>query len=523
MNQIKSGKSVHAYLFVGSRGTGKTTTARILAKALNCTNLSSAGDPCNSCAACKAIKNGSYMDLIEIDAASNRGIDDIRELKDKIKLAPAQGKQKIYIIDEVHMLTNEAFNALLKTLEEPPAHATFILCTTESHKVPETIKSRCQVFSFKRATKAQLIKKLKAICDEEKAEISNELLMKIADLSSGGFRDAETVLQQVVEGSVDLDSLLVSSSSDEFGEFLNYILVADSANALRKISKLFDSGIDLYSWTSEFLTYLRMLLHVRSGYYEDLLDVTTEQLDEMRKVLTLTTDIQLVSILEAFVQAQNSIKSSFIPQLPLEICTFKLCHFAESETIVTKAHSPKKPPVPTVAVSKNSKRPLEDEDKGVTDGEIPQPNDNPPADQTPELESLEEAETAELEPSVVPLEAIVDKWDSIIESIAKHNSSIKALLKACKPIEVIGSRVCLEVAFAFHKERLESPKNRSLVEKIMSEILAVNTAIFCTVSKEKPQKAGKNESGVLTDFNVAVPMATDSGALLSVFDGGLPL
>ncbi|HSX39613.1 MAG TPA: DNA polymerase III subunit gamma/tau, partial [Candidatus Saccharimonadales bacterium] len=146
MNEVATNKLSHAYLFIGPRGTGKTTTARILAKAANCTDLQKNGDPCNKCPNCKAIQNGNFMDLIEIDAASNRGIDDIRDLKDKIKLAPSTGSKKVYIIDEVHMLTTEAFNALLKTLEEPPKNVVFVLCTTEAHKVPDTIKSRCQVF-----------------------------------------------------------------------------------------------------------------------------------------------------------------------------------------------------------------------------------------------------------------------------------------------------------------------------------------------------------------------------------------
>ena len=165
-NQITSNKTGHAYLFIGPRGTGKTTTARIFTKALNCKHLSKEGDPCDKCDSCKAITEGRFLDLIEIDAASNRGIDDIRELKDKINLTPVSAKYKVYVVDEVHMLTMEAFNALLKTLEEPPRHAVFILCTTESHKVPDTIKSRCQVFKFKRASIKQLVERLKEAKDK---------------------------------------------------------------------------------------------------------------------------------------------------------------------------------------------------------------------------------------------------------------------------------------------------------------------------------------------------------------------
>ncbi len=183
--QVQTGKTAHAYLMVGPRGTGKTTTARILAKALNCEKLKENGDPCDKCANCLSIKEGSFIDLVEIDAASNRGIDDIRELKDKIKLAPTMGKMKVYIIDEVHMLTPEAFNALLKTLEEPPKKTVFILCTTEDHKVPSTIKSRCQILRFKRPTIEQIVSVLKGVAKGEEIKISNDDLVKIAEASMG--------------------------------------------------------------------------------------------------------------------------------------------------------------------------------------------------------------------------------------------------------------------------------------------------------------------------------------------------
>jgi DNA polymerase-3 subunit gamma/tau len=276
MTQVKNGKVSHAYLFVGSRGTGKTTTARILAKALNCKKPLVNGDPCDRCDNCAAIKSGNFMDLIEIDAASNRGIDDIRDLKDKIRLSPSIGKRKVYIIDEVHMLTNEAFNALLKTLEEPPAHVNFILCTTEAHKVPDTIKSRCQVFKFKRATVSQLVEKLTKIVKNEDADISKEVLKKIAQSSLGGFRDAETLLQQVIEGNLNVDSLSNLGSKQNYIDFVDYLIVKDAGSAFRTINKIFDEGIDLYVWTGELLKYLRDLLFISVSADEGMVDTTDE-------------------------------------------------------------------------------------------------------------------------------------------------------------------------------------------------------------------------------------------------------
>ena len=253
VSQLLKSKTAHAYLFVGSRGTGKTTTARILAKALNCHKLAKNGDPCDKCESCEAIRKGTFLDLIEIDAASNRGIDDIRELKNKIRLAPSVGDNKIYIIDEVHMLTNEAFNALLKTLEEPPAKTTFILCTTEFNKVPETIRSRCQVYKFKRATLDQIITKLKSISQSEKIKISEEELRKLAKASQGGFRDAETLLEQVSEGDMGVDTVLNISSKDKYLDMVDFLLAGDTSSALSMVDSVFSEGVDIYYWMGELI------------------------------------------------------------------------------------------------------------------------------------------------------------------------------------------------------------------------------------------------------------------------------
>ena len=215
----------HAYLFCGPRGTGKTTTARILAKALNCEQVDSkdwVGEPCGKCAPCRAISEGRFLDLIEIDGASNRGIDDIRSLREKIKLSPTLGRKKVYVIDEVHMLTREAFNALLKTLEEPPSHAVFILCTTEPKKIPETVRSRCQIFEFRRARTRDIKEKLKRICVAEGAKISDEDLVEIARAARGGFRDAETILEQVIVGGESVDNLVGTLRGEKLITFVDF-------------------------------------------------------------------------------------------------------------------------------------------------------------------------------------------------------------------------------------------------------------------------------------------------------------
>jgi len=261
-NALASGQVAHAYLFSGPRGTGKTTTARILARAVNCANLS-AGDPCNACPACEAIGNGSALDLIEMDAASNRGIEDIRELRDKIGFAPSDLQCKVYLLDEVHMLTEGAFNALLKTLEEPPPHAFFILATTELNKVPATIASRCQRYDFHRVPNDAIVQRLRHICAAEGFSVPDEGLLAIAIQSRGGMRDAITLVEQVVARyghAPSTDDVLAALGlvHDERSEALASAIIEEDLGAALTIARqVADDGIDVARFTRETLDVLR--------------------------------------------------------------------------------------------------------------------------------------------------------------------------------------------------------------------------------------------------------------------------
>jgi DNA polymerase-3 subunit gamma/tau len=264
-NALASAQVAHAYLFAGPRGTGKTTTARILARAVNCANLDR-GEPCNECAACIAIGRGAALDLIEMDAASNRGIDDIRELREKIAFAPSDLRMKVYLLDEVHMLTTGAFNALLKTLEEPPPHAIFILATTESHEVPQTIISRCQRYDFKRVSNDAIIARLAFICEQEGYEVPHHGLLQVAIQSRGGLRDAITLLEQVVARygpSPTTDQVLEALGlvQDERSETLARAIVeGDLATALDLARAVADDGVNLQQFTKSTLQLLREAL-----------------------------------------------------------------------------------------------------------------------------------------------------------------------------------------------------------------------------------------------------------------------
>jgi len=516
-NQIKSQKTAHAYLFIGPRGTGKTTAARILSKALNCDDLKENGDPCDICDNCVAVKSGSFLDLIEIDAASNRGIDDIRQLKERIKLAPSAGKNKVYIIDEAHMLTPEAFNALLKTLEEPPANVVLILCTTEVHKVPETIKSRCQIFKFKRATIKQLTEKLSRIAENEHIQIDDQDLKLLASAAHGGFRDAETLLQQVAEGEINVRSLISVGTRESFSDFVDTIIHKDTKQALHIIKKLYEDGMDLYVWTGELLKYLRDLLFVQVGSMEEIYDATDEMLQRMKKQAQELSSRKITNYLTILMAAQNEIKNTFITQLPLEIAMIKIC--IQNKNRNPEGEDPQKvptEPADEVSIQKTGEKTKQEKKQDL------------------EVKKLEKAPVAEIiqkdrkevAPGVINIEIINNNWQTIVTEVSSVNNSVSALLKMAKLAGVDGRSILLEVPFDFHKERLETSKNRTIIEEILSTILEEEMHIKCDVRRQK-KTLGVRETGRLTDYNVAMSSKTPAPEmnekLLDVFDGGLPL
>ncbi|MBI2414811.1 DNA polymerase III subunit gamma/tau [candidate division WWE3 bacterium] len=504
--QIITKKVGHAYLFVGPRGVGKTTIARILAKALNCKKITDKGDPCGKCDSCKSISSGSFMDLIEIDAASNRGIDDIRELKDKIKLTPSLGKQKVYIIDEVHMLTSEAFNALLKTLEEPPEHATFILCTTESHKVPETIKSRCMVYKFKRASLDQLVTKLSNIALEEKAKISKDDLIRIARASMGGYRDAETLLQQVIEGGLEVKSYVGREGKESLVEFVNYLIDKDTKLAIKQINEVFEDGTDLYTWTISLIHYLRDLLFISADASEGLIDVPTELFSFMNDQASKMSSLEVASMIELFSKAQLEIKSSVIPQLPVEVAIVKICDKTTEDEAFSEKSFGGDGGKGNGGSFGNTKRPSIFEKPSVG------------------VRNIFPTKMAASTTLITTFEKIDDGWNDVVKAAKTHNHGVQALLKASRPKNLDGNLLVVEVFYKFHKERLETPSNRAVVEDVLKEIFEEPIRFSCVLSDDHPKINKKYESGDLTDFNVTVPLNIPIGeSLVNVFDGALPL
>jgi len=335
LGALTSNRVGHAYLFTGPRGTGKTTIARLLAKSLNCDGRAKDGDCDDACPFCLAVSQARSLDLIEIDAASNRGIDEIRSLKESALVAAPGGKYKVFIIDEVHMLTKDAFNALLKILEEPPAHVVFILATTEPHKILPTVLSRVQRFDFKRLVPKQMLEKLEYMAELEKIGIDSTGLLAIAVSADGGLRDAEVALSKVIAShdrkkSISVDDVYLTLGLIPLNyhpEFLGYLISKDKSSALDFINRVYGGGIDISNFTAGFVEYLRKILiftvnpAVLASVGEELLDSDLKLISTYSQALNQQ---QLISMLNVFVAAKEAIKSSPIPQLPLELAVLEL-------------------------------------------------------------------------------------------------------------------------------------------------------------------------------------------------------
>ena len=337
-NAVSTGMISHAYLFSGPRGSGKTSIARLLAKAVNCGNRKEGtAEPCNKCSSCLEIMEGRSMDLIEIDAASHRGIDEMRELKDGIRFVPTKSKYKVFIIDESHQLTKEAANALLKTLEEPPAHAIFVLATTEIHKMISTIISRCQRFDFRKLTLPEIIKRLEIISQKEKVKIEKAALELIALNSGGSIRDGESLLDQALtfsgtlegKGEIkaeDIKGLLGLVEINLVSKFCDFIAEKKASEAINFLNDIIDKGLDLQNFTKALINYLRQALILRltgpsaKGADNSIITgLTKEEFQKLGEQAAVFKEDELRNILELFLEAENKMKYSSIPQLPLEL------------------------------------------------------------------------------------------------------------------------------------------------------------------------------------------------------------
>lgn len=331
-NQIKAGRIGHAYLFCGTRGTGKTTVAKILAKAVNCENPID-GSPCGECPSCKAIAAGNSMNVIEIDAASNNGVENIRQIREEVTYSPTEGKYKVYIIDEVHMLSIGAFNALLKTLEEPPAYVIFILATTESHKIPITILSRCQRYDFRRISMDTIALRIKELMAEEQVEVEEKAVRYIAKAADGSLRDALSLLDQCIAfylgQKLTYDNVLEvlgAVDTEIFSKLLRAVLLEDVAGAIRLIEEMVTEGRELGQFVTDFTWYLRNLLLLKGfDQMEEVLDISSENLALLKEEAELVDAEILMRYIRIFSELSNQVKYSSQKRILIEIAVIKLC------------------------------------------------------------------------------------------------------------------------------------------------------------------------------------------------------
>ncbi len=496
-NAIKNSQISHAYLFTGPRGTGKTTTARIFAKTVNCLKPTTKTkndivqiEPCNKCENCQTVLKNQAIDLIEIDAASHTGVDNIRQLKESINVPPTNFKYKVYIIDEVHMLSLGAFNALLKTLEEPPTHAIFILATTELHKVPDTILSRCQRFNIKPLTKDQIIARLKQIATKEQIKIDEESLELIATEANGGMRDAESLFGQIISlgdkkiTTDDIRKIIGSSAKNTLPKMVKMVIEKDLAKIIALINNLQTDGVNIKTFTNQLLNYFRdlLLLKISPDNNEALLKTLTSEELEKLKITTEHFNLQdLINMISLLQVSQKNFSQSDIPQLPLEMAMVE--YFIKTGSIqpknLKKNSSVKKSTRNTTTRSTAGPHPKKKEYSANKKNRNINDNNGKKID--------------------ISINTVLDNWSEILTETKKLNQSILALLQNCAPIEIRQDTLLIKTKYSFHKEKLNETANKLTIEKVFAKILKVSLKAKFINADEVQQIKEKKSSKKIND------------------------
>ncbi len=490
-NAIASDRVGHAYLFAGPRGTGKTTLARLLAKAVNCLEPDLRKRPCNECANCKAVNENRFMDLIEIDAASNTGVEDIRDLRDKINFAPSQGKYKVYIIDEVHMLSTQAFNALLKTLEEPPPHAIFILATTEIHKIPATVLSRCQRHEFRRVPVDEILANLKQIVKAEGLKADDDALVLIARQATGSMRDGQSLLDQLssMGSTITLElaqTVLGTATSQTVLSVISSIRERQPAAGLDAIHHALDSGADPRTLARQIVDYLRDLMLFQMGN-GDQVETTKELKARMAEDARALSTSEVLRMMRSFNEAAADTRGGWQPSLSLELA---LAGAFESPASPSAQGSPPSggfsgssaaarspsagqvtPPRPARPETKSQQatepsRPGMLYQSGV--GEAPKPAT---ADQTAK--------------PVIRVEEVLRSWKDIRAAIKPAHPALDGLLNSCKPMDVRGDILLLGFQSETVRGLMDKPENLEVTRRAIADVLGVALNVQPVVTNAK--------------------------------------
>jgi len=510
-NAIAGQRVAHAYLFAGPRGTGKTTTARLLAKAVNCLDENLAERPCNRCAHCQAVNQGRFLDLIEIDAASNTSVEDVRDLRDKINFAPNQGLYKVYIIDEVHMLSTAAFNALLKTLEEPPPHAIFILATTEVHKIPATVLSRCQRHEFRRIPVAEIARYLQQMADQENIRVEAEALTLVARQSTGAMRDAISLLDQLASTgeTITLErahAVLGTAASQAVINLVEALIQAQTAAGLDQIHRALDAGSDPRQFARQIVDYLRDLLLVKTGAPEQI-DSTSEVRHQMSLHAQAVSSSELLQAIRLFNEAANESRGSWQPSLPLEMAFIAALNAPQSAGL---SQAPLEPYGSGQPATLQQSTPTQ-KGKAAQKSEPPpaataSPADKPASPPEPVPESIGSANDE-------TFHQVLEKWRQVLSTVRNYNPTTQGLLNSCKPVGMKDGVLYLGFTSDFLKRKMESGGNIEFTCKALVQVLGVEIPVRCFVGTGS---SGSLPTDVESDGMVAAALRDLGGEIVDI-------
>ena len=456
-NAVGAGRISHAYLFSGPRGTGKTSTARLLAKAVNCLAEDLTKRPCNECDYCLSINHGGFLDLIEIDAASNTSVDDVRDLREKINFSPNQARYKVYIIDEVHMLSTAAFNALLKTLEEPPSHAIFVLATTEIHKIPATVLSRCQRHEFRRIPVSIIVEHLRGIAEQEELVVEEDALKLVARQATGSLRDAISLLDQLASSEQDItlglaQNVLGTAASQSVLTLVDAIIEQDAAQGLNSLQNALDKGSAPRQFARQIINYLRSLLLLQMGNAEQL-DSSADVREKMKTHASALSPSTLLKIIRVFNEAANKSRSFWQPSLPLELA------FIDA---LGKAHTPNEQS--SLAPQKKERR------------EIARTVAQPP---TPKRETHVRPSTADVEDSNPRVGDVLKEWGAVLAAVRKKSPMTQGVLHSCKPLGIKGGKLILNFNSEINMAKMKQENHLEITRQALKQVLGQELPIEC--------------------------------------------